>query len=183
MLTAGDEFGRTQKGNNNAYCQDNEVSWVNWTGRGPDDHALTAFAQMLIALRREFLVFRRNQFLTGQPVGDRQLKDVAWIEPGGREMTNADWSVPNAPILGAQMYAPNGEREEMFLMLFNSQDADRAFTLPKAPLTGRWRLVFDTARVSGDSKTMANGKVPGGGESAPQPYPLQGRSLVVLRDE
>ena len=183
MMTAGDEFGRSQQGNNNPYCQDNEVSWVSWTGRGEDDLALTAFTQMLIALRREFLVFRRNQFLTGQPIGDRQLKDVAWIEPGGREMSNADWSLPNARILGAQLYAANGEREEMFLMLFNCQDADRAFTLPNAPLTGRWRLVFDTARVSADSTTMASGQVPGGGEPAPQPYPLKGRSLVVLRDE
>src|SRR5213078_1822949 len=90
MLLAGDELGRTQRGNNNAYCQDNEVSWVDWDAAGAAA-GLLAFTRVLSALRREHPVFRRRRFFRGQPAGDGHLADIAWLTPSGREMAEYDW--------------------------------------------------------------------------------------------
>ncbi|MCU0838185.1 MAG: glycogen debranching protein GlgX [Rhodospirillales bacterium] len=180
MITAGDEFGRTQNGNNNPYCQDNEVSWVNWSARGDRDFALTEFVRRLIQLRKAHPVFRRNRFLSGQPVDGTPIRDVTWLAPGGHEMATHDWTAANARALGAQLFAPNpgNGADDLFVVLINGGDGDLSFVLPKAPQTGRWRLIFDTARAdmptdTPEPKTESDGR---------QRYPMHRRSLVLLQD-
>src|SRR5690606_30599743 len=99
MLLAGDELGRTQHGNNNAYCQDNEISWIDWQLNG-DDQALCRFVQQLIRLRREHAVFTRRTFFQGRTIGGSGVKDICWLAPDGREMTDEEWTAPLARCLG-----------------------------------------------------------------------------------
>ncbi|MCU0895584.1 MAG: glycogen debranching enzyme GlgX, partial [Rhodospirillales bacterium] len=189
MLTAGDEFGRTQQGNNNAYCQDNELSWVNWEQRDEDDLALSEFAAALLSIRRDHPVFRRAKFLTGRDVDGKGVKDVTWHAPAGHEMNDADWHRSDAHCLGAELFAlaaePRGEAE-LFLVLMNGGGNDVNFVLPEARLSQRWQLVFDTAKRetlrAGGKKTRARdgGDHPGYGRG--QAYPLAGRSFVLLQD-
>ncbi len=178
MITAGDEFGRTQRGNNNAYCQDNEISWVDWNARDDHDRELTEFVRMVLALRRDSPVLRRNRFASGQPIDDTGIKDVTWLSPDGREMSQSDWSLPHARFLGMQIYGASkdaaGEGREMFLALFSAHDGGRSFPLPAAPLAGRWKVVFDTARPASETANASYG----GGDR----YPLQARALVLLQD-
>jgi len=179
MITAGDEFGRTQNGNNNAYCQDNEISWVNWEGRTDKDLELTQFVSNLLALRRDSLVFRRNRFLTGQVIGDKGLKDVTWLSPEGIEMTESDWSLPYARCLGAKLYGMTNSgtqtEEELWIAILNGHHGPITFKLPEPQLQGRWQVIFDTAALAAIEtldttylKTLE--------------YPLQARSFVLLRD-
>jgi isoamylase len=177
MLVAGDEFGRTQHGNNNAYCQDNEISWINWDEHTEEDLALQRFVRMLLKLRRDYPVFRRTKFLNGLPIGNSSLKDVAWLAPEGHELTDKEWSVPFARCLGMKVYrdglplSGNGVGQH-FLMLLNSHDGSISFKLPEAKLTAAWVRVFDTGRIEEEGGSFR------GGES----YPLLHRSFVVLRD-
>ena len=179
MLTAGDEFGRSQKGNNNAYCQDNELSWVKWDGRSKDDQSLLEFAQLIVKLRREHRVFRRSKFLTGQPADKDKPKDVIWLSAAGREMAVADWTAADARFLAAQLFAPTGEDEEKtfesFIILTNSGDADVSFRLPRPILSQQWQLVFDTARWGSEP----NGTLYAEGHT----YSQRGRSMVLLQDK
>lgn len=99
MLLAGDEMGRTQGGNNNAYCQDNEISWVDWNLQA-EDQQLIEFVQRVSKLRRDAPVFRRSEFLQGQPVRDSGVKDVTWLSPDGREMDHNEWRQSHARCLG-----------------------------------------------------------------------------------
>ena len=178
-ITAGDEFGRTQHGNNNAYCQDSELSWVNWRERGHDDVALTRFVRNLLELRRKHPVFRRSKFLTGKPVGDSGLKDVMWLTPEGREMATADWTAPTARCLGALVFAAKqptttSHDDDLFLMLMSARAEQISFTLPEAKLHGRWRLVFDTARLDEEDRSCTYESRKG--------YPMMPRSFVLLHD-
>jgi glycogen debranching enzyme GlgX len=179
MITAGDEFCRSQNGNNNAYCQDNEVSWVNWDARSKEQASMLEFVQLLLKLRDEHRVFRRSKFLTGRPAGDSAQKDVLWLNADGIEMTVANWTSPSGRFLAAQLFAPTpavGEKDafEGFIILLNSGDADVSFRLPSAPLSKQWRVVFDTARWG----TVPAGATYGDGQT----YPQQGRSMVLLQD-
>ncbi|MGE5600987.1 MAG: glycogen debranching protein GlgX [Pseudomonadota bacterium] len=179
MITAGDEFGRTQRGNNNAYCQDSEISWVNWKERGDDGVALTRFVRKLLELRRKHPVFRRSKFLTGKPVGDSGLKDVMWLTPEGREMATADWTAPKARCLGALVFAAKqptttSHDDDLFLMLMSARADQISFSLPEAKLHGRWRLVFDTARPDEESRNRMYESRKG--------YPMMPRSFVLLHD-
>ena len=105
MLLAGDEFGRTQNGNNNAYCQDNPIGWVDWSRlAGPDEaqkpgDALYAFTQRLARLRHDYPILRRERFLTGHYNEELDVKDVTWLRPDGKEMQDADWTDGNAHSL------------------------------------------------------------------------------------
>jgi glycogen operon protein len=189
MLTAGDEFGRTQQGNNNAYCQDNELSWVNWEQRDEDDLALNEFAATLLSIRRDHPVFRRAKFLTGRDVDGKGVKDVTWYAPAGHEMNDADWHRPDAHCLGAELFAmaaePRGEAE-LFLVLMNGGGNDVNFVLPEARLSQRWQPVFDTARPeaprAGGKKTRVRDGADQPGYGRGQAYPLAGRSFVLLQD-
>jgi isoamylase len=148
MLLAGDELGRTQQGNNNAYCQDNELSWVDWEAAGK--HAdLLEFTSNLIALRREHPVFRRRRFFSGELGGQR---DISWLTPAGAEMTNADWQASQTRSLavllnGEAITEPGAHGEpitdQSFLLLFNAHDQPVTFTLPGAARD--WQVVVDTA--------------------------------------
>jgi glycogen operon protein len=179
MLTAGDEFGRTQHGNNNAYCQDNEISWVDWQTRNEADRSLEDFTRLVIGLRKRYPVFRRMRFLTGQHVDDNGIKDVTWLSSHGREMTTADWSVPYAQCLGAQIYSgakdgASSDRVDLLLLLFNGSSHGLDFPLPQPQQSGRWRVVFDTARPGSESSDTHH--------TPTAPYPLLARSLVLLHD-
>jgi len=181
MLLAGDEVSRTQGGNNNAYCQDNEVSWLDW--HWTDDRwRLLNFTKRMIALRRQHPLFHRRDFFHGVPVGDGVRKDVAWLKPDGQEMTTEEWEKDFARCLGMWL---NGEqlpetddrghplRDDSFLVLFNAHHDRIDFHLPDAGDGTAWWPEVDTSYDTG----------------APRPesfepnrtYPLQGRSLVLLR--
>jgi len=156
MLLAGDEMGRTQRGNNNAYCQDNEISWVNWAVHDEGDQALVDYVGTLIRLRAEHPVFRRRRFFRGRAVrgGRQRLGDIAWFTPAGQEMTGEDWDAGFAKSLtvflnGQAITEPDrrGERiaDDSFLLLFNASEHDVVFAIPPRRYGPRWTTVLDTA--------------------------------------
>jgi glycogen operon protein len=151
MLLGGDELGRTQGGNNNAWCQDNEISWYEWGLRGPQAE-LYDFTQRLIALRREHPVFRRGKFLAGREQEGSGLPDVWWFRPDGRRMTQRDWE-QQPHVLGvflngqeiADRTAQGGQIEDdSFLLLFNAGHEDVTFTIPTRRFGAEWTHEFCT---------------------------------------
>lgn len=173
MLLMGDERSRSQGGNNNAYAQDNETSWVNWADDGGDPD-FPAFTRALVALRGRYGAFRRREFLTGATVAPHGLKDVYWLAPEGREMTTEDWSEGLKRTIGMQLGndAPDGQR---FLLLLNADPDAVDFTLAEAP-KGRWAQVLDTrvpeGLVRGTPAILESGGT----------FRLDGRSLVLFQD-
>jgi isoamylase len=160
MLLAGDEIGRTQQGNNNAYCQDNEISWVNWAVR-EDDQELLDYVRKLIKLRAEHPVFRRRRFFRGQAIrgGRQRLGDIAWFTLAGEEMTGHDWDAGFVKSLtvflnGRAISEPDrrGERmaDDSFLLLFNASEQDLVFTIPPRRYGQRWAKALDTAWPAAD---------------------------------
>ncbi len=155
MLLAGDEMGRTQLGNNNAYCQDNEVSWLDW-GMAEAERDLLRFTQTLADLRRDHPVFRRRRFFRGHPQATgEETGDIIWLTPTGAEMTQADWGASDAKSLGAFLNGeaisepdPRGEKitDAKFLLLFNAHSHPRTFTLPEPRLAAGWQIVIDTTQ-------------------------------------
>ncbi|MFN3077163.1 MAG: hypothetical protein ABT940_09840 [Alphaproteobacteria bacterium] len=181
MILAGDEMGRSQGGNNNAYCQDNEISWMDWSLDKEEDRAFLEFVKKLIHLRRTHGVFRRRFFFRGGYIPGAGLKDICWISPAGREMRSEDWSSPYARCFGFFLggvtggtthNSISGEHDARFLILLNAHDGPVDFHLPPSSLGTRWSRVFDTARTEQD---QASGYILGVGV-----YPLAGRSMVVL---
>jgi isoamylase len=181
MLLGGDEMGRTQYGNNNAWCQDNEISWFDWS-LVEENAELVEFVRMLIVLRRAHPVFRRRQYLRGVDEGEGTgLPDVAWFRTDGALMADGDWE-ESLPVVGMflngeEIAAPdeNGQRvlDESFLLLFNAHHDDCTFTLPEARYGEHWTLVFDTADA--DAEAGSRGAAAGG------EVPLLHRSLTLLR--
>jgi isoamylase len=162
MLLAGDEMGRTQGGNNNAYCQDNETSWLDWS-LAEAERDLLAFTESLAGLRRNHAVFRRRRFFRGRradgppwppaAAGD-ETSDIIWLTPAGQEMTLEDWRAGYAQSLAALLNGeaisepdPRGGRivDAKFLLLFNAHDDPLTFTLPEASLASGWEVVVDTS--------------------------------------
>ena len=150
LVLGGDEIGRSQQGNNNAYCQDNEVSWVDWEHA---DRELLAFTRQLIALRRAHPIFRRRRWFQGRPIRGAEIADIAWFRPDGEPMSDDDWEKGFAKsltvYLNGQVVAivgARGERvaDDTFLMLFNAHYEALAFTLPPSPWGQRWIRVVDT---------------------------------------
>jgi isoamylase len=182
MLLAGDEIGRTQKGNNNAYCQDNEISWTRWQNIRPEDIRLRDFVRRLIELRRRHRVFSRTKFFHGRILSDDGLKDITWVTPDGREMTTEDWTNGFAQCLGyvlngaaGEFYTPGGQRDvdESFLVMLNAYWEDIDFTMPELPRKMRWQLLADTAEPSGfveDGGLHRQGEI----------FKLKGRSLALF---
>jgi glycogen operon protein len=157
MLLGGDEFGRTQNGNNNAYCQDNELSWFHWEKWDENQKALFEFTRRLIQLRHQHPVFRRPKFFQGRRIRGSQIKDVMWFNPGGNEMSEKDWSLPLARCLGMMLsgdtidvLAFQGEpiRDDTFLFLMNAHYETISFLLPGQENI-EWQLLLDTANESG----------------------------------
>ncbi len=152
MLVAGDELSRTQQGNNNAYCQDNEISWVDWE---LDDRAesLAEFTRSIIELRAGHPVFRRRKFYQGQAIHGSGVKDIGWFTPDGAEMDQADWAAPDVQTLGVFLNGEEipdrgrrGERiaDDSFLLLFNGGPEPALFALPGRPWGKEYELVVDT---------------------------------------
>jgi len=180
MLLAGDEISRSQQGNNNAYCQDNELSWIDWE-LDDEERKLLAFTQRVIALRRTHPVFRRRDFYKGHPVRGPGVKDIAWLRPEGGEMTDDEWNRHYARCLGVYLAGEaltetdargQAVRDLSFLVLFNAHHEPIPFRLPDYA-SGRWRALLDTAFEDG---LTINGTFDAGVE-----YELQGRSLALLR--
>ena len=182
MLYAGDASGHTQMGNNNAYCQDNQTSWLNWELR-PQDRDLLAFVQRMINLRKRHAALRRRHFFQGRPIKGASIKDVLWLKPNGNEMSEDDWRDPSVRCLGmflsGQGLDETDERgrklsDENFLVLLNAHHEDVEFTLPAFHPGARWGAWMDTSREGGlrTAETYDAGAA----------YPLQARSLVVLME-
>jgi glycogen operon protein len=142
MLQAGDEFARTQAGNNNAYCQDNEISWVDWRLRTAN-HDMLDFVRLLARLRRLHVEFRRETFLKGA-ASRAGVKDVTWLNVRGTEMTQSEWHDPQRRTLGIWFGEHTGSVEHLLLVV-NSADTEQNFELPAAPADGPWICLFDTA--------------------------------------
>ena len=179
MLLAGDEIGRTQHGNNNAYCQDNELSWLDWD-LDPARQDLLHFTQRLIALRREHPVFRRRDFFQGRPLRGQGVKDIVWFTNDGVEMTDEEWEHHHARALGVYLAGEGltetdrrGRllRDDNFLLLFNAHHDLVPFRLPD--FGGQWARVLDTH----SPESHAPPDVFGAGTE----YALNGRSLALLR--
>jgi glycogen operon protein len=168
ILLAGDEFGRTQLGNNNAYCQDNEISWVDWNGRTAADRAFTEFVKLILRVRAEHPAFQRDVFFTGRPLADGERKDIAWLTPGGGEMTETDWH-GNGRAIGVCI----GLRPFLAVLL-NASDDDVSFALNDCE-TVRWELVLDTARDGDHSRPRPFARGP-----VASPYVVKRRSVAVF---
>ncbi len=182
MLLHGDEMGRTQGGNNNAYCQDNEISWVDWKS-ARDNFAMTDFTQFVSKLRRDHPVFRRRRFFQGDPAlgSESELGDIAWFTPSGQHMSGEDWRNGYAKSLavflnGDAIAEPTTRGEPIvdgsFLLLFNAHHEDMAFTVPKEVYGERWEVVTDTAAPLVEDRPSAR---------AGEPVTVEARSILVLR--
>jgi glycogen operon protein len=180
MLLHGDELGRTQHGNNNAYCQDNRITWVDWKSV---DTELLAFTQQMVALRRDHPVFRRRRFFDGRPVsrrGREGLPDIAWFTPDGDEMTESDWESGFGRAIAVYLYGlgipstdVRGQKvvDDSFLLCFSAHDEPIEFRLPTVDYARTWEVVLDTlSYVSPTAK-------PGFGET----ISVGPRALMVLR--
>ncbi|GHI87294.1 glycogen debranching protein GlgX [Streptomyces xanthophaeus] len=183
MLVAGDEFGRTQGGNNNAYCQDNETGWVDWSLlEDPVWAELFALTARLVKLRHEHPVLRRRAFFSGRAQGADGLRDLAWFTPAGAEMTERDWYAPTAALglyLSGRDIPGRDERgrqvtDDSFLALLHAGDRPAEWVLPGAPWAARYELVLDTSR---EDQAAAPGSVHRGGEGLTVPA----RSVLLLR--
>jgi glycogen operon protein len=178
MLLAGDSRGQTQQGNNNVYCQDNALAWLDWTDDARS-RALRDFVAQLLAIRRAHPTFRRRAFFRGAAPAEGESKDVVWLRPDGAEMTQSDWSDMHARCLG--MWIPGtgivdvdaqGERQQDddFLILLNAHDDVVPFSIPGDP-ERPWQRLIETTSAVEPEPAVAPGN----------PYPLQGRSLVLFR--
>jgi isoamylase len=179
MLLAGDEIGHTQKGNNNTYCQDNELTWLSWD-LSEDQKKQLNFTRGVIALRKLNPVFQRQKFFQGRSLRQEGLRDVLWHTPGGKEMDEAAWRAGFVHCLGLWLDGEilgevddHGEpiRGDTVLMLLNAHWEPIPFAIPATPQGAYWEPLLDTAQPPDQMKAMKQG----------QKYPLKGRSLAVLR--
>ncbi|MFM2437541.1 MAG: glycogen debranching enzyme GlgX, partial [Actinomycetota bacterium] len=154
MISGGDELGRTQRGNNNAYCQDNDISWFEWD-LDDDDRDLMQFVSGLIALRGEHRSFRQRYFFSGRPTGGGTLEDLAWFSPSGHHMDAAEWNDPSTRVLGMYISGelkgrnPDGtpQSDVPFLILLNGGGSAVEWTLPRMPYGKSYQVLVDTAKA------------------------------------
>ena len=181
MLRGGDEFSHSQAGNNNAYCQDNEISWLDWD-ISEEARAFLNFVRRVLGLRRGHPVFRRRKFFQGRAIHGAGVKDILWLNPDGQEMSDQQWEQHFARGLGA--YLSGSELSEVdgrgrpvhdddFLLLINAHHESVPFRLPQESLPGTWHCLLDTS--------FEDGLVTNGYFNSGQAYPLQARSLALLR--
>jgi glycogen operon protein len=181
MLVAGDEFGRSQRGNNNAYCQDNEISWVDWEKDG-EGAALEEFVRRLIRMRSQHIVLHRRRFFQGRASSADELKDITWLRRDGRERTRKDWDDSAdrslAFVLGGEAHGYHltnlgePEADETHLVVLNAHAEAISFRLPFTGLGASWELILDTAELPERKSVYA----------AAESLPIEGRSLVVLME-
>ncbi|PWG79032.1 glycogen debranching protein GlgX [Pararcticibacter amylolyticus] len=179
MLVAGDELGRTQQGNNNAYCQDNEISWLNWAEA---DQELLSFTRKLIHFRKKHPVFRRRRWFNGQPIKGIGLEDIAWFLPEGTEMPDESWSHDFAKSLaiflngkGIRTMGPKGEviQDDSFYVIFNAHYEPLNFVLPSSRYGEEWIKVLDTSENLVDDE--------GERHKAGEAVKVESRSVVLLK--
>jgi isoamylase len=179
MLRAGDELGHTQLGNNNAYSQDNEISWLNWDLR-PEEQELLAFVQRAIKLRKRHPVFHRKNFFQGRPIQGASVKDIVWLTPDGHEMNDEQWKQASARCLGVFLVgeatlevSERGEPvvDDNFLLLMNAGHEPVSFTLLPSSPERAWRHLLDTAETESTKRSV---------HEAGTKYDLQARSLVLF---
>ncbi len=179
MIGGGDELGRTQRGNNNAYCQDNEISWVNWQ-LDEAQRDFVDFCRYVIRLWREHPVFRRRQFFQGRRIRGTDVKDLTWLEPSGQEMTDQAWDADFSRSLMVRLSGDSidetdaqGEPivDDTFLLLLNAHEDPVTFTVPAAPHAGKWERLLDTSEADWARSTTPRGNR----------YRLRGRSMALLR--
>ncbi len=182
MLTAGDEMGRSQQGNNNAYCQDSDLTWLDWD-LDKENKQLLKFVQQLIQLRKQHPSFRRRYFFQGRDIVGAGVKDITWLRSTGGEMTDKEWHQSFARCLGLFLagdamdeYDERGEKisDDNIILLFNSHHEDIPFVLPAEPALARWQVEIDTSDVDGLGSL---GRL----YHANEKYPLQRRSFVFLK--
>jgi glycogen operon protein len=180
MLLAGDEMGRTQQGNNNAYCQDNEVSWVDWQLDQPRQDLLV-FTQYVIEIFHTHPALRRRKFFFGRKIHGSEIKDITWFRPDGKEITEADWQNAETRCFGLRLAGDLIEEEderghpitdETLLILLNAYHEAVPFILPTLQPDQQWALLLDTRE--------ATGRPPQPQAQEDVPYALAGRSLVLL---
>ncbi|HUG48383.1 MAG TPA: glycogen debranching protein GlgX [Candidatus Limnocylindria bacterium] len=179
MLLGGDELGRTQRGNNNAYCQDNETSWYDWAAA---DEQLLAFTRRLIALRRAHPVFRRRRWFHGRRIHGHEVTDIGWFRPTGEPMDESHWAEASTHALGLYLGGHDLGVDEQgtaivdasFYLLFNANAEQLAFCLPARRWGRSWEPVIDTTQE--DGLPAHRGRLAAGSEVA-----CVGRSLMLLR--
>ncbi|MDD4865956.1 MAG: glycogen debranching protein GlgX [Mycobacterium sp.] len=181
MISHGDEIGRTQDGNNNAYCQDSELAWMNWS-LAEKNADLLAFARKVTTLRKVHPVFRRRRFFEGEPIrSGPEVRDIAWLTPAGQEMTHEDWGKPLHKCVavflnGEAITAPNarGERvvDDSFLLCFNADERPMEFAMPHADYASEWTMELDTNDPVGDADQVVN---------ADETIWVPSRSLLLFR--
>ncbi len=181
MLVSGDEMQRTQKGNNNAYCQDNEISWLDWNLQNEKAELLN-FTRQLIYFRRKHPVFQRRKWFQGRPIHGRTISDLAWFNPDGSEMTEEQWQIGFSKAIGVFLngeeiprVGPQGQRiiDESFLLFFNAHWEMIEFTLPIDLQERGWMVEIDTKEAG----FVEDGAIYTGDKAVP----VTARSLVVLR--
>jgi isoamylase len=180
MIAGGDEFGRTQRGNNNAYCQDNEISWYDWNWE-PWQSDLKVFASQVLHLRRLHSAFRQRYFFAGLPLHAGGPKDLAWLKPDGTEIVDADWHAPDARTLGMflageqQGLDEHGHpiRGEAFLLLLHADEEPHPFVLPGRPYGNGYLRIVDTST----GQAFEGGALHGAGSVVTMPA----RSMMVFR--
>jgi glycogen operon protein len=181
MLLAGDELGHTQHGNNNAYCQDSPLAWLDWN-LSAEQRALLEFGREVMHLRKTQPVFRRRNFFQGRPIHGAEIKDLYWVKPDGAEMSDRDWTSEFARCLG--MVLPGDQITEVdehgdrivgdsFAILFNAHNESISFRLGTRQRDVRWTCMLDTAAPNAGRRTFEH----------MSEFPLQARSLAVLRAE
>ncbi|MGP0628483.1 glycogen debranching protein GlgX [Nitrospina sp. 32_T5] len=175
MISGGDELRRTQRGNNNAYCQDNSTSWYDWHL----DHGRQEFLEFirkLIHLRKSSPIFQRDRFLTGETDPESGLKDVTWLKPDGTEMEETDWHDPEALTLACLLTCPDVNQTLLargsILLLLNAGLEECPWILPSLPPAGNWEVLLDTETIENRLQTL---------HPADSLYPLAAHTLAVLQ--
>jgi len=179
MLLGGDETGRTQQGNNNAYCQDNEISWMDWD-IGQSGRELLDFTRSVIKIFRQHPVLRRRHFFQGRKIRGSEIKDLTWFRPDGREMGEEDWNNPGTRCFGIRLAGDaideideQGNRilDDTLLILLNAHDEPVPFIIPPDQQKKEWELLLDTRESEWRKKSLPAG----------EHYSMEARSLVLLR--
>ena len=164
MLLAGDEFGHSQNGNNNAYCQDNETTWLDWKAIDETGDALLRFTRQLIRLRRDHIVFHRHRFFHGEVMPGTRLKDILWLRPDGEEMTQAQWHDSEAKSLAVLISGAPGhyhlthlgepESDASYCLLMNATETNIEYAVPILRRKGCWHVLMDTSRIESVSPAI-----------------------------
>ncbi|MGA7883938.1 MAG: glycogen debranching protein GlgX [Terrimicrobiaceae bacterium] len=183
MLASGDEFARSQKGNNNVYCQDNELGWFSWE-RSEIEQGLISFVVKLIRFRKEHPVFRRPKFFQGRPIRGLGIKDIMWLSPSGKEMSDKEWNAGHSRSVGLLLSGQTMDihdskgrpvTDDTFVLYFNAHHERLPFRLPRIRNSrAAWELVLDTSRESGFLEEKVH-------YAATGTVDLVERSLAVLR--